>query len=286
MSGPINLSEVRAFVIAHDFHPSRALGQNFLIDRNILDILIRHAAVGPGDHVLEIGPGLGALTTALLRCGTQVTAVEKDHRLCGHLRAFFPDEARLTLIEGDALEQDLPGLAAGMTAVVANLPYSCGSRILVELCGAVTAPPRLVVTVQQEVAARLTAAAGSRLCGLLTVLCGYRYDCEMVHAISPNCFWPRPAVGSAVVVLTRTRAPLAAGAEAHFLACVHHAFKHRRKQLATILAHAPDALALPPDTCRAWLRQQGLAETARPEDLSVDHWRALAGASAPACVSA
>ena len=277
MNGPVTLSEVREFLIARDFHPSRALGQNFLVDRNILALIVRHAGIVADEHVLEIGPGLGALTGLLLDAGARVTAIEKDRRLCEYLRDIFVDRSDLELIEGDALDRDLPALlAGGIHAVVANLPYSSGSRMLVELCEAPAAPARLCVTVQQEVAERLTARPGSRPCGLLTMLCGYRFDCAMVHTISPSCFWPRPAVGSAVVVLTRTRPALPADAEAHFRACVHHAFTHRRKQLATIFAHAQEPLAMPPDACRAWLRAQGLPETARPEDLSVVHWRALA----------
>ncbi len=275
-SWPRTLSEVREFVISREFHPSRMLGQNFLIDGNILDILLRHAALSPEDRVLEIGPGLGAVTGALVARVAHVTAIEKDDALYGHLRGFFADEPRLTLIHADALDQDLAALAGEVDKVVANLPYSVGSRILVELVRAPRAPSRIVVTVQQEVAQRLTAAPGGRQCGLLTVWCAYRYDCALVKVVTPNSFWPRPEVKSAIVVLQRSRDALPPAADARFHALTDHAFKHRRKQLATILAHAPEAIAMPAAACHAFLAARGLPVTSRPEDLSIAQWRALA----------
>lgn len=278
MTVPRTLSEVRGFVTARGFHPARARGQNFLVDANILDILLAAAAVGRGDTVLEVGPGLGVLTAALLDRGAAVVAIEKDRVLAGFLEELIPDAAALTLRVGDALDVDLPGLleTAGVTALVANLPYQAGSRILVELAGAPAAPPRMVVTVQREVAARLTAAPGGRQCGLLTVWCGYRYDCVLRHVVSANCFWPKPAVNSAIVSMTRVRERLPSDAEARFYARTAYAFKHRRKQLASTLARAGGETALPGEHTAAFLAAQGLPAAARPEDLSVEHWRALA----------
>ncbi len=273
--GPRTLSEVREFVISHGFHPSRKLGQNFLVDGNILRILLRHAALTPADRVLEIGPGLGAVTGALLEQAGEVTAIEKDDILHGYLATFFGGDPHLTLIHGDALDQNLASLAGRIDKVVANLPYSVGSRILVELVRAPQPPALLVVTVQQEVAQRLTAPPGGRQCGLLTVWCGYRYDCTLAKVVTPNSFWPRPEVKSAIVVLACRRASLPPSADAAFHTVTDYAFKQRRKQLATILTHAPAALAMPGAVCHAFLAARGLPTTARPEDLSAAHWRDL-----------
>jgi len=277
MNGPVTLSEVRDFLIAREFHPSRALGQNFLVDRNILALIVRHAGIAAGDHVLEIGPGLGALTALLLAEGARVTAIEKDHRLCGYLREIFAGQSALKLIEGDALDEDLPTLlAGGIGTVVANLPYSTGSRMLVDLCEAKAAPARLCVTVQQEVADRLTARPGGRQSGVLTVRCGCRYDIRQVHTVSSGCFWPRPTVGSAVLVMERKRPALDPAAATRYQALTDFAFKRRRKQLAATLASAPPPVHIPAAACRDWLIAAGLPPTARPEDLSPAQWRALA----------
>jgi 16S rRNA (adenine1518-N6/adenine1519-N6)-dimethyltransferase len=272
---PRTLSEVRQFVISRGFHPSRVLGQNFLVDGNILRILLLQAELTPDDRVLEVGPGLGVLTAALLEQAGAVTAIEKDDALHGYLSEYLGGDPRLTLIHGDALDQDLAALAGRSDKVVANLPYGAGSRILVELVRAPQPPERIVVTVQQEVAQRLTAPPGGRLSGLLTVWCRYRYDSVLAKVVVPGSFWPRPAVNSAIVTLLRRREPLPPPAEACFYAVTDYAFKHRRKQLATLLAHAPPPVAMPAEVCRAFLAARGLAVTARPEVLDGAHWREL-----------
>jgi len=157
----MKLSELRSLLNEMDFHPSRALGQNFLIDGNILDILLDAADVRHRDEILEIGPGLGAVTEALVDSARRVVAVEKDRRLYEHLRERFKDKPKLELICADMLEVDTEALLkTGFNKVVSNLPYSAGSRILINLAMAEAAPERIIVTVQQEVAERLAAQAG------------------------------------------------------------------------------------------------------------------------------
>lgn len=268
------LSDVRTLVTRLGFHPSRALGQNFLVDGNILDILLAHADISWGDRILEIGPGLGVVTEALLKLGARVTAVEKDHRLHAYLAEELEGCDGLELMQGDVLEVGIPDLLArGVDKVVSNLPYSPGSRILLDLVRDHNAPSEIIVTVQLEVAQRITAKPGTKAYGLMGVWCQLHCDVSLVKVISPTCFWPRPDVKSAIVTLTRrTRQPLAKGLEQRFYALTRYAFQHRRKQLASCLAKAPDALACDAERCRELLQRVGAAIDARPEALTVEQW--------------
>jgi len=268
------LSDLRTLVAQLGFHPSRALGQNFLIDRNILDILLDRAAVTSAERVLEIGPGLGVVTEALLNQAGHLIAVEKDHRLFAYLSDAFSGRARLELIQGDVLEVGISKLLArGIDKVVSNLPYSPGSRILLDLVCDACAPREIVVTVQLEVAQRITAPPGSKTYGLMGVWCQLHCDVELVKVISPNCFWPRPDVKSAIVALRRRETPLLPPVqEARFYKLTRYAFQHRRKQLASSLPKAPGELARDAETCRQLLCEIGAVEDARPEALSVEQW--------------
>jgi len=276
------LSDVRTLVTRLGFHPSRALGQNFLVDGNILDILLAHADISWGDRILEIGPGLGVVTEALLKLGARVTAVEKDHRLHAYLAEELEGCDGLTLQQGDVLEVGVPGLlASGIDKVVSNLPYSPGSRILLELVRDVRAPREIIVTVQLEVAQRITAEPGTKAYGLMGVWCQLHYDASLVKVISPNCFWPRPDVKSAIVTLQRrTKRRLEKSLESHFYALTRYAFQHRRKQLASSLTKAPAELACEAETCRERLQQVGAPVDARPEALSIEQWCRLTEAMA------
>lgn len=264
---------VRSLLEELGLEPSRALGQNFLIDRNILDILVEAAEPLAGQTVLEIGPGLGVLTEALLARAARVTAVEKDRRLYEFLRQRHAAEPRLTLIHSDFLDLDAREAAADGTApVVSNLPYGAGSRILVELARLPMPPPRIVVTVQEEVAARLAAEAGQPERGLLGVWAQWAYSVEPIKRISPNCFWPRPEVTSTIVRLERRdAADMDAPERPQFYALTRLAFSHRRKQLATIFRREPDG-----GVEEATLRAADVDPRARPENLTVAEWRRLA----------
>ncbi|HOE00887.1 MAG TPA: 16S rRNA (adenine(1518)-N(6)/adenine(1519)-N(6))-dimethyltransferase RsmA [Kiritimatiellia bacterium] len=263
-------SEVRALLAQLDFHPSRILGQNFLIDRNILGILLAAAELQPTDRVVEVGPGLGVLTDELLMRASAVSAVEKDHRLAAYLRTRFAEEPRLVLHEGDILEADLPALfAAPGHKLVANLPYAIAARLLVEL-GALPHPPELiVVTIQREVAERLVARPGGKDYGLLAILLQRHYEIAVVKNISPSCFWPPPEVQSAIVKLTRRAAPLGGAANEQALReLLRHAFSQRRKTLARSLR------GVVVDPLPA-LAQVGIAPTARAEEIPPDRWPPL-----------
>lgn len=278
MSQLTRLSEVRSLARRYDIHPSRALGQNFLIDANILDILLTASGCQPGDDVLEVGPGMGVVTAGLIARGMRVFAIEKDYRLCAFLRENIMDKTAFNLIEGDALELAVPLVREHrIRRFVSNLPYNPGSRILLELVCADVAPETLTVTVQLEVAERLSASAGGRAYGLLGLWCQLHYAVSLAKVVSPNCFWPRPAIRSAIVHLRRREdALLAPEALPRFYAITRYAFQHRRKQLVSLLTKAPTSLKVDVDCIRSRLAASGYDDRVRPEDVPVSVWCELA----------
>ena len=259
-----SLSQVKDWCIRSGFHPNRVLGQNFLIDRNVLDAILDAALSSPIANpqpptVLEIGPGLGVLTEGLLSRGCAVTAIEKDPVLADRLEEALGHPANLTVLKGDALDYIKQGRCDGFPAMVSNLPYQAGTRILIELVERFNAQPEtIVVLLQTEVAERLAAKEGSKTRGLSGVRVQFDYDVQIVRKVSASCFWPRPEIGSTVVKLVRHHRNDAVGAEvrALFRHLTKQAFEHRRKQLGSIF--------------------KGLIEsTARAEELSNEDWLAL-----------
>ena len=264
-------SDVRALLAAMDFHPSRVLGQNFLIDANILNILLDAAALAPTDAVLEVGPGLGVLTEGLIERAGRVVAVEKDSRLFEWLQNNYTASPKITLIHSDILDVELaPLLAGGVNKCVANLPYAVASRFLVELMGAERAPERIVVTVQLEVAERLAAAPSTHDYGLISVLAQLDYNVSIHKRISPSCFWPQPEVTSAILLMVRREQPLVAvGNRAALLQLLKLCFSKRRKQLGATLRGEGFADA------EKILADLALAPALRPENLSPADWARL-----------
>jgi 16S rRNA (adenine1518-N6/adenine1519-N6)-dimethyltransferase len=272
-------STVRALLAELDCHPSRVLGQNFLVDRNIRDLILKAAAVRDDETVLEIGPGLGVLTGALLAAAAHVVAVEKDARLCRHLRETLVAQG-LELVEGDVMDLGIPdwlgARAPRIDVVVSNLPYGVGSRVLADLVMTPAGPERIVVTVQKEVADRVAATPGTRDSGLLSVWCQLAYRVECIHTVSATCFWPPPEVRSETIRLERREdVELEEHEREAFRALTRFAFTQRRKQLATILARAPGDLRRPAAEVSAWLEAYGLSPRARPEALSAAAWLAF-----------
>ena len=233
-------SQVKAWCIEHDFHPNKTLGQNFLIDRNALEAIVDAGLpkdAGEGTRILEIGPGMGVLTEEMLRRGCQVTAVEKDPVLAGRLAESLGNPPNLTVVSADALDwiADPQSPASPFAAMVSNLPYQAGTRILLELVQR-RELPSMTVLVQTEVAERLAAKEGSKTRGLAGVWAQLDYDVKIVRKVAASCFWPRPAVGSTVVTLTRHDRNIALSDEERrlFHRLTKQAFEHRRKQLGTI----------------------------------------------------
>ena len=259
-------SEVKALLARLDFRPSKVLGQNFLIDSNILKILVATADLQPGDAVIEIGPGLGVLTECLARDAGRVVAIEKDHRLAAHLREYFRGTRGLELIEADALEVDLnKHLAAGCNKVAANLPYSVASRLLVDLAEAPRRPRQMVVTVQSEVADRLKAKADTDDYGLISVILQLRYDISIRKEVSPSCFYPPPDVKSAIVSMVLREPAVQPVNYSPFKELLKLCFSKRRKQLGGILRKQFPEVEIV-------LSSLGLDPRSRPETLNPEQW--------------
>lgn len=244
--------EVREVLRSLGARPSRRLGQNFLVDRGVLDRIAAAAGSGPGDLVLEIGAGLGALTERLAASGARVLAVEIDGLLAGFLREAFAGDPRVRLLEGDALD-GRGGLSDGLLAalaeeearrtgrllVAANLPYSAATPALLALLLREPPPADMVLMVQREVADRIRAAPSTPEYGPLSVLVQAVARTAPVAAASGRCFHPVPAVGSSVVRVTPDPAlRAAAGDLGRLRTVVHAAFGLRRKTLGNALGRA------------------------------------------------
>jgi 16S rRNA (adenine1518-N6/adenine1519-N6)-dimethyltransferase len=233
----MKLSEMRELLNARGIQLTKSLGQNFLHDQNQLHRIVSAAELKPADNVLEIGPGLGPLTELLLARAGRVLAIEKDARLVAVLRERFADAKNLELQHADAL--DIVKARARdwrHWKLVANLPYSVASPILVELAQNSERPERLVATLQLEVARRLMAQVGDEDYGLLTLLIQLRYEAKEHFKIPRGCFFPEPDVDSACVVLVRRATPLLPEQfHATFDRVVKLALSQRRKMMAKLL---------------------------------------------------
>lgn len=275
---PLSFSATRELLASLGHQPKRFLGQNFLVDGNIVRKSLDLAEVRPGDTVVEIGPGLGTLTAALLDAGAEVWAVEKDRTLHSHLEATLamrPEFAgRFHLLEGDAVEHPLAALpverAAAGFKIVANLPYAIATPWLDGVLSG-PLPTRMVLMLQQEAAQRYAAQPGTKSFGAISVFLQAAFDNAPGHKVGPGCFHPRPDVDSYLINLVRRSEPyvFAPAVKAIVRAC----FQQRRKQIGALLrthapAHAADA--------RELLRAAGLSEQARPEALPVSWWMRFA----------
>jgi 16S rRNA (adenine1518-N6/adenine1519-N6)-dimethyltransferase len=267
--------EVRELLDRHGIDPSRALGQNFVVDPNTVRRIVRLAGVRPGDRVVEVGGGLGSLTLALVEAGARVTTVERDRRLVPVLREVLAGAgAAVDVVEGDALVADWQALcppAEGPWVMVANLPYNIATPLVLDLLERVPAIERMLVMVQREVAERLAAAPGSSAYGIPSVKVAYRASAELVGTVPATVFLPRPRVESGLLRLERRSRPATDADPAVLFALVDRAFGQRRKMLRRSLA------GVVPDEAFA---AAGIAPDARPETLSVEDWGRLARAVA------
>lgn len=273
-------SEVRALLDTMGFQPLKLLGQNFLIDENILNIILETADVGPYDQVLEIGPGLGVLTQPLLEMAARVVAVEKDQRLLFYLSRQFEEYPNFELIGADMLTVDHESLVAGgLTQVVSNLPYSVGSAILVNFFMATHKPERITVTLQQEVGDRLRAEPNSSEYGLLAIWSQMFYEVRLHKVISPTCFFPPPNVKSAILQLRlRERPQVELVSSEFFFAASKSMFGQRRKQLKKILSGDVAGRRFTAETVSGICDTLGISPQSRPESLSVEQWGRLTNA--------
>lgn len=278
---PLSPTATRELLTRLGHSPKRFLGQNFLVDGNIVRKSLELAEVSPGDVVVEVGPGLGTLTSALLEAGATVWAVERDATLAAYVRdtlcVQFP--STLHLLEADAVEHPLAALAATSAAdfkIVANLPYAISTPWMDAVLGG-PLPARLVLMLQLEAAERYAAPPGSKTFGAISIFLQAAYDIAPGHRVSGACFHPRPDVDSCLLHLVRKPAPYVfpTATKALIRAC----FQQRRKQLGALLR---DRL---PDGGRAWfteLERVGLSAQTRAEAVPVALWKQLQPPQAPA----
>jgi 16S rRNA (adenine1518-N6/adenine1519-N6)-dimethyltransferase len=274
------LSDIKALLALHNLAPSHALGQNFLIDQNLLTKLIdtaaARAALTEASTVLEIGPGTGVLTEAMLARGWNVIACELDAGMCRLLRARLGEPiaaGRLTIVEGDCLasrralsDPVRAALGDARFTLIANLPYGAASPVMA-ICAADRHCLGQFVTIQKEVGERLRAPVGTRDYGELTVMVRAFCAVERIATLRPECFWPRPTVTSEMVAITPLPTPIATDA-AILQAMCHRLFTQRRKQIGAILG-------------RDFPFPAGIDPAARPEALDIAQLVALAHIAQP-----
>ena len=258
--------------------PTKQWGQNFVVDANTVRRIVRAGDVGPQDVVVEVGPGLGSLTLALLEQAHRVVAIEIDPRLAQALpetvAAMAPSRADdLEVVHGDALRvAELPGPAP--TALVANLPYNVSVPVVLHLLATFPSIERVLVMVQLEVAERLAARPGSRTYGVPSVKAAWYGDVRLAGTVSRSIFWPVPNVDSGLVRIDRREPPAVEVSRAEVFACVDAAFAQRRKTLrAALKSWAGSA-----DAAEAALVEAGIDPRTRGEQLDVEQFAALATA--------
>jgi 16S rRNA (adenine1518-N6/adenine1519-N6)-dimethyltransferase len=290
---PLTPSATRELLAKLGHQPKRFLGQNFLVDGNIVRKSLELAEVRSGDTVIEIGPGLGTLTSALLETGAIVYAVEKDRSLHAHLTESllprFP--STFHLLEGDAVDHPLAGLSsAGIWPasshrhpaddpsfnfkIVANLPYAIATPWLdAVLSGPL--PTRMVLMLQQEAAQRYVAQPGTKAFGAISIFLQSAYAVAPGHKVEPSCFFPRPDIDSYLLHLVRRDDPFIFPAETKAL--IRACFQQRRKQIGGLLRERLS------DGGAAWIKQleaAGFNAQSRPEAIPVSVWQRLVAPAA------
>ena len=259
-------------------HPTKQWGQNFVVDANTVRRIVRAGEVTGEDVVLEVGPGLGSLTLALLEQARRVVAIEVDPRLAAALpetvAALAPARAGdLDVVRADALRvTELPGPPP--TALVANLPYNVSVPVVLHLLQTFPSIERVLVMVQLEVAERLAARPGSKTYGVPSVKAAWYGDVSLAGTVSRSIFWPVPNVDSGLVRLTRREPPVTQASRAEVFACVDAAFAQRRKTLRAALKGWAGSAAAAEEALRA----AGVDPQTRGEQLTVEQFAAVAAA--------
>lgn len=273
------LAETRRCLKKLHVAPSKKMGQNFMIAESVLDTLAEAVTSGKGECVLEIGPGLGFLTRRLLKKGVSVVAVEKDGRLAGYLRRQFCDDP-VRILEQDVLRLDLSRETEVKkpVRVIGNIPYSITSPILDWLISQKDSVPEAILTVQKEVAERLTASPGTKAWGVLSIFIQVFARVKLIQRVGRTSFWPVPKVDSAVIRLGFAGIPLYEIADIDtFSFLVRRSFQKRRKTLLNSLEDRT-VPSLEKRTLEKTLVQAGIDSRRRPETLSIPEWARLAAA--------
>jgi 16S rRNA (adenine1518-N6/adenine1519-N6)-dimethyltransferase len=273
MSRPLlRPTDVRRLLVAHGLAPSRALGQNFVVDANTVRKVVRDAEVSPGDLVVEIGPGLGSLTLALREAGAHVVAVEVDAGMVRALEEVVGSDALVEVVHGDALRCDLDALRRGQPAAcVANLPYNVATPIAMR-CLEEVSFDRLLVMVQREVGRRWVAGVGDPLYAAVSVKIAALAAARIAGPVSRQAFYPVPNVDSVTVRLDPRPWELPVSRERLF-ALVDAGFAQRRKRLRNALSAGAQVT---PAAVESALEAIGRPAGSRAEELDLEAWSALA----------
>jgi len=277
-AGLLGAGEVRRLAAALGVRPSKSLGQNFVVDANTVRRIVAAANLRPDDIVVEVGPGLGSLTLALLEVAARVVAIEVDDVLAARLPATIAEHAggradRCEVVHADALRVGgVPGPPP--TALVANLPYNVSVPVLIHLLTVLPSLEKGLVMVQAEVADRLAAPPGSRTYGVPSVKAAWFADVRRAGAVGRNVFWPAPNVDSGLVAWARRDPPATTATREQVFAVVDAAFAQRRKTLRGALSR----LAGSPSAAEGALRAAGVDPTARGEVLDVTAFARIAEA--------
>lgn len=269
--GPLTPSQTRQLLQQWNHHPQKALGQNFLIDPNLVRKSLELGRIEAGDAVIEIGPGLGTLSRALLNAGVTLWAIEKDPTLAHYLREeVVPSFAeRFHLTEGDALKCPRAHYPNDRDfKIVANLPYAISTPWMEKVIEA-PLPSLMVLMLQKEAADRFTAHHDSKLFGVISILLDLTYKRLPGHAVSRHCFFPQPDVDSVLLVLERLPEPRILPTESRLL--LRSLFGKRRKQALSLLKKETDSFSCAQWAIARW-QSLGIPENARAEQISSDLW--------------
>lgn len=268
---------VERYLRRHDLAARKRLSQNHLADGAVLERIVEAAEVVPGEHLVEVGPGIGILTGPLLEAGARVTAVEVDERLAAHVRARFGDDPAFELVEADILDVDIGDLVKGPWSLVANVPYHITSPILHLVLGSEQPPERFVMMVQREVAERIAAAPGGM--SYLSVFVQYHAAVRVAFTVPAAAFEPAPEVDSAILLGRTRQRRLGPAAEDDLWRLVQAGFRERRKMLHNVLAR--QLTGVPRERVDAALEASDIASHRRPQTLSVEEWLRLAAHLGP-----
>ena len=279
----MKLSAIRAALAELGLTPSKTLGQNFLHDQNLAHWIVAQLDARPGDALIEIGPGLGALTGAALETGAHLTALEKDGRLADFLRRRFEGHERLQVVHGDALEYDVRTLwPQRPVKVFGNLPYYISTPLLFHFTSPAAPVERAVFLLQRELAERLAAGPGTKDYGILSVVLGRRWRMKLLKVLPASVFLPEPNVDSALVSLQLREAGELPACDARtFEQIVRAGFSQRRKQLRKLLTALGEWANPVVSDWPAVTKQLNVPETVRGEELGLLEWIALANVFAP-----
>lgn len=278
LGNPKNTIEV---LQKYQFHFAKKFGQNFLIDTHVLDKIVRAAEITPEDYVLEIGPGIGTLTQYLCESAKHVFAVEIDDNLIPILQDTLSAYDNVTVIHNDVLKLDINKLVeekceGKRIKVVANLPYYITTPILMGLFESHVPMESVTVMVQKEVAQRMQALPGGKDYGALSLAVQFYAEPYIVANVPPNCFMPRPKVGSAVIRLTRhAQTPVQVENEKLLFQIIRASFNQRRKTLANGLKNY-EGLSFEKETIEAAIAECGFSPSVRGEALSLEEFAKLA----------